>query len=128
MPTNEQYEQAAQVLSKRAVEMRNPVEKMRTMSYLKNLRNSQYRNTGEERAKRLARNCLRAEEKFLIRAIRAYGLYDTLIKQYEWYMYPHKMEELRRKVARGEKICRYQAQELGEYNRRRDEEDRDNEI
>jgi len=116
MATKEQYELGARILIKRIRDTPYQVEKMRLMSYLKNLRTSQYKTTGEERAKILAKNCLRAEEKLLIKGIRLYGLDKTLIEQYEWYSYRFKMEELNKRVANGEKIPSYQALKLEKYN------------
>ena len=125
MATPQQYELGAQTLAQRARDSKSNVEKMKIMAYLGNLRDSQYRATGEERAKKLARNCRTAEEKFLVKSIRAYGLDKELLKKYDWYNYRPKMNEIQAKVARGEKVCRYYAEELKKYERELREEEFD---
>jgi hypothetical protein len=130
MPTNEQYESGAKILSERIRQSDSDVIKMKIISCLGNLRYSQYRATGEEKYKRLAKNCYRAEEKFLVKAIRAYGFDDRLIEQYNWYNYRPKMNEIKKRFARGEKLCKHDLEELEKYEKMiADEEfDRNNDI
>ena len=130
MATLQQYELGAQNLTQRARDSKSEVEKMKIMAYIGNLRDSQYRATGEKRAKKLARNCRTAEEKFLVKAIRSQGLDNELLKRHDWYGYRPKMNEIQAKVARGEKVCKYYQDELIKYGKMlADEEfDRQNDI
>ena len=122
MPTQQQYELGAAILTLRARASDNLVDKMKIMSYLGNIRESQYKATGEERAKKLTRNCRRAEEKLLVRAIRAYGFVEQLIKQHEWYSYRPRMNALKERVANGGKACNHDLNELAKYNAMIEEE------
>ena len=69
MPTNEQYEAAAKNLTRRVQNTNDLVKKMETMTYIGNLRSSQYRTTLDPRAKRLAENCYNAATNFFYRAV-----------------------------------------------------------
>lgn len=68
MTTYETYEAGARVLINIIRESPNLIDKMKIMTFVKNLRNAQYKTTGEQRAKRLAENCENAAINFYIRA------------------------------------------------------------
>jgi hypothetical protein len=69
MATKEQYEAGATILARRIQESQEMAEKMNLMNCLGNLRSSQYKHTGEERAKKLAENCYHASTRFFHKAV-----------------------------------------------------------
>jgi len=71
MATNEQYESAAKNLAKEIRESSDPVKKARTMTYLGNLRYSQYITTKEPKARKLAGNCYIAARQLSFRTASA---------------------------------------------------------
>lgn len=69
MPTNETYEIGAKNLAERIKTTQNLSEKAKIMTYLGNLRYSQYESTREPRARQLAGNCYIAAKYLNHRAI-----------------------------------------------------------
>ena len=69
MPTNEIYELGAKNLADRIRNTQDLSVKSQIMSYLGNLRYSQYETTKEPRARRLAANCYIASKYLNHRAI-----------------------------------------------------------
>lgn len=69
MPTNEIYELGAKNLADRIRSTQDLSTKAQIMTYLGNLRYSQYESTNEPRARRLAANCYIASKYMNHRAI-----------------------------------------------------------
>jgi hypothetical protein len=69
MATKEQYESGADILARRVKEAPTFERKMTLMGCLGNLRSSQYKATGELRAKQLAENCYNASTRFFHKAV-----------------------------------------------------------
>ena len=79
MATREKYEQGARVLAQRTRETRNQGKKANLLTYLGNLRNTQYRVTEDPRAQRLASNCYKAATRLNLKVVNK-GIEDKLNK------------------------------------------------